>query len=93
MRSKDLLCQLDGVKDVGCVGEPDELLGERVKAYLVADREIGRAEVVAFLRARVEEFKIPQVVERIESIPRTNSGKIQRQLLRSAKEMAWTPER
>ena len=90
---EDLLRQFDGIKDVGCVGEPDELLGERVKAYLVADREIRCSEVVAFLRTRVEEFKIPQVVERIEIIPRTNSGKIQRQLLRSTKEMAWTRER
>ena len=90
---EDLLRQFDGIQDVGCVGEPDELLGERVKAYLVADREIRCSEVVAFLRTRVEEFKIPQVVERIEIIPRTNSGKIQRQLLRSTKEMAWTRER
>ena len=90
---EDLLRQLDGVKDVGCVGEPDELLGECVKAYLVADREIRRSEVVAFLRTRVEECKIPQVIERIASIPRTNSGKIQRQMLRNAKEVAWTSKR
>ena len=87
---EDLLRQLDGVKDAGCVGEPDELLGECVKVYLVADREIRRSEVVAFLRTRVEECKIPRVIERIASIPRTNSGKIQRQMLRSAKEVAWT---
>ncbi len=87
---EDLLRQLDGVKDAGCVGEPDELLGECVKAYLVADREIPRSEVTAFLRTRVEECKIPQWIERIDSIPRTNSGKIQRQLLRSPKEVAWT---
>jgi long-chain acyl-CoA synthetase len=87
---EDLLCQLDGVKDAGCVAEPDELLGECVKAYLVADREIRRAEVVAFMRSRVEECKIPQVIERIERIPRTSSGKIQRQILRDAKEAVWT---
>lgn len=90
---EDLLRQLDGVKDAGCVGEPDELLGERIKAYLVADREVPRSEVVAFLRTRVEECKIPRVIERIDSIPRTNSGKIQRQLLRGAKEVAWTSGR
>jgi long-chain acyl-CoA synthetase len=77
-----LLCQLEGVRDAGCVGEPDELLGECVKAYLVADREIGRREVAAFLRPRLEECKIPRTVERIANIPRTASGKIQRQLLR-----------
>ncbi|MGO9863413.1 MAG: class I adenylate-forming enzyme family protein [Terriglobales bacterium] len=90
---EDLLRQLDGVKDAGCVGEPDELLGECVKAYLVADREIRLSEIVAFLRTRVEECKIPQVIARIESIPRTNSGKIQRQMLRGAKGLAWTSER
>jgi acyl-coenzyme A synthetase/AMP-(fatty) acid ligase len=87
---EDLLCQLEGVRDAGCVGAPDELVGECVKAYLVADREIGRAEVAAFLRPRLEEWKIPQTVERIACIPRTNSGKIQRQTLRKAKEMEWT---
>jgi long-chain acyl-CoA synthetase len=88
-----LLCQLEGVKDAGCVAEPDELLGECVKAYLVADREIGRAEVAAFLRPQLEEYKIPKTVERIPGIPRTSSGKIQRQMLRNSMEAAWTCER
>jgi len=90
---EDLLRQLDGVKDVGCIGEPDELLGECIKAYLVADREIRRVEVVAFLRTRVEEYKIPQVVAHIDAIPRTSSGKIQRHMLRGATEVVWTSER
>jgi len=89
---EEILCQLDGVRDAGCVGEPDDLLGERVKAYVVADREIGKAEVVAFLRARVEECKIPYAVERIAFIPRTNSGKIQRRMLRHTEEAAWISE-
>jgi long-chain acyl-CoA synthetase len=90
---EDLLRQMEGVTDVGCVAEPDELLGECVKAYLVADREIRRGEVVTFLRTRVEECKIPRVIAHIDVIPRTNSGKIQRQLLRDAKEVAWTSGR
>jgi long-chain acyl-CoA synthetase len=88
-----LLCQLEGVTDAGCVAEPDELLGECVKAYLVADRKIGRAEVAAFLRPQLEEYKIPKTVERIPGIPRTSSGKIQRQMLRNSMEAAWTCER
>lgn len=85
-----LLCEISGVQDAGCVGVPDELLGESVKAYLVADREIGRAEVTAFLRARLEEFKIPLAIERVAHIPRTHSGKMQRHLLKNGKETAWT---
>jgi len=94
---EELLCQLAGVRDAGCVGTPDELLGESVTAYVVAEREITRAEVVAFLRPHVEECKIPHRVERIERIPRTSSGKIQRHFLRDAsreaKEAAWTSAR
>jgi long-chain acyl-CoA synthetase len=90
---EELLCQLDGVRDVGCIAQPDEFLGECVKAYVVADREIGRPEVARFLRSRLEEWKIPQIVVRIERIPRTKSGKIQRQMLRVAKEAAWTSGR
>jgi len=87
---EDVLCQLDGVQDAGCIGQPDELMGECIKAYLVSDREIGRAELVAFLRLRLEEWKIPQTIERVASIPRTSSGKIQRQMLRQLQEAAWT---
>ena len=82
---EDMLRQLDGVKDAVCVGEQDELLGECIKAYLVADREIRRVEVVAFLRTRVEEYKIPHLVAHIDAIPRTSSGKVQRHMLRGAK--------
>jgi acyl-coenzyme A synthetase/AMP-(fatty) acid ligase len=73
---------MDGVCDAACTGVADELTGESVKAYLVADCEIGRREVAAFLRPHIEEYKIPQTVERIACIPRTTSGKIQRHLLR-----------
>lgn len=92
---EDLLRGLAGVTDVACVGEPHPLLGECVKAYVVADREIRQREIAAFLRSRLEEHKIPQLVERIDVVPRTSSGKIQRHRLRQAKneekkEGAWT---
>lgn len=91
---EDLLRGFQGVSDVACVGEPHPLLGECVKAYVVADRDIRQGEIVSFLRPRVEEHKIPQMVERIDLIPRTSSGKIQRQMLRKEKkEAAWTSAR
>ncbi len=83
---EELICQMDGIQDAGCVPMPDALLGEAVKAFVVTDRPVTRGEIVAFLRTKVEEYKIPLVVERIERIPRTGSGKIQRQQLRDLKE-------
>ena len=84
---EECLKLMDGVLDAACVPEPDPLTGECVKAYVVSDRTIESGEVAAFLRARVEEYKIPRAVERIERIPRTNSGKVQRQLLRAGGEV------
>ena len=78
-----LLCQLEGVRDAGCIAEPDELVGECVKAYLVADREIGRARSGGVSAAAVRGIQNPEERRANPGIPRTISGKIQRQMLRN----------
>lgn len=74
---------MDGVRDVACVGVPNPLMGEHVKAYIISDRLIHLKSVAAFLRSRIEEYKVPRSIELVENLPRTSSGKLQRVLLRS----------
>jgi long-chain acyl-CoA synthetase len=79
-----VLNQYEGIQESACVGIPDPLgvTGECVRAYLVSDREIAATRLIEWLRGRLEEYKIPRSFERIDAIPKTASGKIQRHLLR-----------
>ena len=75
------------VKECACAGIPDPrgITGMAVKAYFVAEPSIEElpapGELVKLLRGRVEPYKMPIAFERVDSIPRTTSGKIQRGLL------------
>lgn len=66
-----------------CVGasDPQGMTGECVKAFLVTHSPISDVELIAWLRPHIEEYKIPRLWEHVECIPKTASGKIQRQLL------------
>lgn len=76
-----------GVAACACVGIPDPqgITGSAVKAYLVATSPAEAppkpAQLVKLLRGRIEPYKMPVAFEWIDDLPRTSSGKLQRQLL------------
>ena len=85
MEIEDILNTIDGIKDSACVGipDPENMLGEVVKAYIVTDTLITDDEIMSYIRSRLEVYKWPVAIERISAIPKTASGKIQRLLLKS----------
>jgi long-chain acyl-CoA synthetase len=74
------------VLDVAVVGVPDTMMGEKVGAVIVPmpGRTVEPAEIVAFARGRLADFKVPQyVVVRSEPLPRNPGGKILKPALRT----------
>lgn len=76
-----------GIKECACIPikDPDGILGEVPKLFIVKDpvsKDISFDELVERLRQYLETFKIPKEYEWIDKIPKTESGKIQRLLLR-----------
>jgi 2-aminobenzoate-CoA ligase len=70
------------------VGAPDAERGQIVKAFVVLKNgaAAGEATVKAlqeFVKATVAPYKYPRAVEFRESLPRTETGKLQRFRLRS----------
>ncbi|MDE2572138.1 MAG: acyl--CoA ligase [bacterium] len=75
------------VRQVALIGVHDPVLGERSVAAVVPARLIdapgaAAAELRAFVRARLADYKVPDRVEFLAELPMTASGKVQKHLLR-----------
>jgi fatty-acyl-CoA synthase len=95
-----VLFQHPGVKDVAVVGVPDEKWGEVGVAFVVrreekeeekdslkGEEEEGereKAEMAAFVEARLAKYKVPRDFVFVESLPRTPYGKVVKGDLRSS---------
>jgi HIP---CoA ligase len=81
---EQVLARLDGVAESVVIGIPDARLGEVGKAYVVTrpGRVLSEAEVLAFCRARLANYKMPRVVEFRADLPRNPAGKPLKRLLR-----------
>ncbi|HEX3788670.1 MAG TPA: FadD3 family acyl-CoA ligase [Pseudonocardiaceae bacterium] len=81
---EQVLASLPGVAECAVVGVPDDRLGEVGRAYLVAgpDHGLDAAEVLAFCRERLANYKVPRQVRLRDALPRNASGKILKRELR-----------
>lgn len=80
MEVEDAIIAL-GVGDCVCVPmkDPDGIMGELVKCYILKDSTTLSFEQIAEqLSTKLEHYKLPVVYEWIDSIPQTESGKKQR---------------
>ena len=81
MEVEDMLNAIPEIKESACVAmpDPDGVMGELVKAFIVCDDEnLTDEAILDILRPKLEVYKLPAVIERIGEIPKTSSGKIQR---------------
>lgn len=69
------------VVECAVVAIPDELISNRIKAYVVMEGEQREDELAKFCAERVPRYMIPEVFEFRELLPKTSTGKIDRQVL------------
>ena len=71
------------VREVAVIGIPDEHWGERVKAVVALSQgaEPNEAALIEFCRGRLAGFKIPRLVEFVDELPKTATGKIRKRSL------------
>jgi len=78
------LARLDGVAESAVIGVPDARLGEVGRAYLVTrpGHALDEAQVLAFCRERLANYKVPRQVVFRAGLPRNPGGKVLKRLLR-----------
>jgi len=73
-----------GVAEAAVVGVPDRRWGEIVKAVVVPrGTPPSVADLQAHVRDRLAHFKVPAIVEFVDELPRTASGKVLRRALKT----------
>ncbi len=71
------------VKDVGVVGVPDDVQGERVVAYVVCGGgSLTLEDVQTFLQSHLPPYSIPTRLELVEALPYTLTGKMDKKKLK-----------
>ena len=78
------LLSLSKVRDCAVFGIPDEEFGEALAAVIqpVADGELTEDEVRGFLAGRLARYKVPKIIQFRDELPRQDTGKIYKRLLR-----------
>ncbi|HEY4442224.1 MAG TPA: long-chain-fatty-acid--CoA ligase, partial [Candidatus Elarobacter sp.] len=67
------------VKEACVIATTDPRIGERVKALIVKREgaDVNAGEIVAWAREHMAVYKAPSVVEFVDALPRSGSGKVQ----------------
>jgi acyl-CoA synthetase (AMP-forming)/AMP-acid ligase II len=82
---ESLILHHPAVADTAIVGRPDELMGERVAAFVVLHpgSALELAELVAFLREKsIASYKLPESIHVLVELPRNPVGKVVKSELR-----------
>jgi long-chain acyl-CoA synthetase len=79
------LLSLDGVRDCAVFGIPDDGMGEAVCAFVDPDPSAGLTaeRVREHVGGELARYKVPRVVEFSDELPREDSGKVFKRLLRA----------
>jgi len=87
---ESILMKNKAVKEVAVIGIPDKIKGSILKAFIILNSGIKESkelkkELSIFVKQNYAGHSYPKVIEFIEKMPKTNSGKIIRMKLRGSK--------
>ncbi|HEX7191394.1 MAG TPA: AMP-binding protein, partial [Thermoanaerobaculia bacterium] len=77
---EELLLEQEGVREAAVAGIADDVRGEIPIAFIVGDFDSAQLEGVC--RDQLASFKVPRRFVKVDSIPRTALGKVQKHLLK-----------
>ncbi len=90
---ENVLVGMEQVSDCAVLGVPDAEFGERLVAFVIGDDSLEESAVRDFLSAKLARYKLPREICFARELPREDSGKIKKRLLREAYLNGSLPDR
>lgn len=86
------ISQIPEVLECAVVGVPDEKWGEAIKAVVALKQadSISEEEIIAYVRQKLANYKVPKTVEFVAELPKSGAGKI---LKRNLRDQYWQKEK
>jgi malonyl-CoA/methylmalonyl-CoA synthetase len=81
---ESVLDEMTGVLESAVIGVPHPDFGEAVTAVIVCrpDATLSETAIIAELKARIANFKVPKRIHFVADLPRNTMGKVQKNILR-----------
>jgi len=78
-----IIKEIPEVIDVVVVGIPNEIFGQLPIAFVVTNNKTISTQIINYCSKKMERYKIPHKIVFLDEIPKTDSGKIKRNILKS----------
>jgi len=78
---EEFLLEQSSIEEAAVVGMPHDMRGEVPVAFVVANENFNEAEIEKKLKDSFASFKIPRKIIKVDKLPRTALGKVQKHLL------------
>lgn len=80
---EDAIYSLDAIAEAAVIGVHDQILGNAIKAFVVPKQSasVTAQDILRHCSSKLEDFMVPKIIEFRSSLPRTESGKVNKRLL------------
>jgi len=82
--AENVLTTHPAVEQVAIVGSPHPVHGDIPKAYIVLKKGVTASEdeLISYVREKLSSYKVPRIIEFVDSLPLSPNGKILKKVLR-----------
>lgn len=81
---EEVIYQMPEIKEVMVIGVPDDYRGETVKAFIALkdNQTVTEQDIRTFCRANLAAYKVPEIIEFRDELPKSSVGKLLKRELR-----------